>query len=97
MQVKDIVMTEGNNLIIPRSNEVTFGNGLSIQESRGKKDCIWGACIKGQFEGRSVLYPTYGADDLILMIDDIAEANGFHIVKSEDIIMHVPLVKPEKL
>jgi hypothetical protein len=87
----EIKMNENNNLVRPKTNEVTLGNGLQVSEQRGKKDLIWGRVVAGEdkFLGKDILYPLYAADAVTLNIT--GEALSYHVVKSPDIILSVEI------
>jgi hypothetical protein len=74
-----------NNLILPISNKVQFENGFSVSEQRGKRDLVWGLVVEGEHKSSTVLYPMYAADSIQLTLDQNAQT--YHIVKTEDIIM----------
>lgn len=80
-----IQMHNSNNLILPATNHIELGNGLTVAEQRGKKDMMWGVCIEGYFKGQQVLYPVYAADPIVGTFSD--KEGTFHIVKSEDVVM----------
>lgn len=84
-------IARNDNLIIkPNSNVVELGNGLTVQEQRGKRDMMWGEVILAPQEhhdlvGTLVLYPVYAADKADLPIN--GEPEPHDIVKIQDIIL----------
>lgn len=81
----NIQMHNNNNLILPASNEVKFGNGLAVSEQRGKRDLVWGFVLEGNHKGETVLYPMYAAD--IIPFEVQGETRPCHIIKDDDIVM----------
>lgn len=74
-------MYNGNNLVIPASNNIELGNGIKVSEQRGKKDMMWGTVLEGNFKHKEILYPVYAADDMCI------NGRTCHIVNDKDIVM----------